>query len=292
MAKQQPPQTKRASRKKSDRLTRILVGGIVLSIVVIVLGLWNPLKWFKARSARQTAEQTKQRTGEKQQPGEKVGTVAIVIDDLGQDLKPARELASISKRITFSVMPGLPQSKKVAELARKNGNELFLHLPMEPRDTNGKRASVGTLRANMTPMEFMSTIADDIASVPGAVGVNNHEGSGLTENREAMKFLMAELKARELKFLDSLTSSKSIAYATAKEFGLKAAKRDVFLDNDGEHAAAIRKQLDELVRVAKKNGKAIGIGHPHPATIAELKTWIADAGDEGIEIVPVSKLMQ
>jgi len=292
MAKQPPPQIKRASRKKGDRVTRFLVGGIVLSLVVIVLALWNPFKWFTSRTARPTTEQAKQRPEDRKQPAEKAGTVAIVIDDLGQDLRSARELASVSKKITFSVMPGLPQSRKVAELARKNGNEVFLHLPMEPKNANGRRPAAGTLRANMTPMEFMGTIADDIASVPGAVGVNNHEGSDLTENREAMKFLMAELKTRELRFLDSLTSSRSIAYATAKEFGLKAAKRDVFLDNDGENAAAIRKQLAELVRVARKNGKAIGIGHPHPATIAELKAWLAQADEQGIEIVPVSKLMQ
>jgi hypothetical protein len=127
--------------------------------------------------------------------------------------------------------------------------------------------------------------------VPGAVGVNNHEGSALTENKEAMKFLMAELKARNLFFLDSLTSPRSVAYGTAKEFGLRAAKRDVFLDNEENNPAYVRKQLEELVAIAKKHGKAIGIGHPRPTTINELRTWLAEAPDKGIEIVPVSKLM-
>ena len=111
--------------------------------------------------------------------------------------------------------------------------------------------------------------------------MNNHEGSSLTENKEAMKFLMAELKARNLLFLDSLTSAKSVAYATAKEFGMKAAKRDVFLDNESDNADYIRKQLDELTRIAKEHGHAIGIGHPHPATISELRKWLADARETG-----------
>jgi hypothetical protein len=135
-------------------------------------------------------------------------------------------------------------------------------------------------------------ISEDVDSVPGAIGVNNHEGSSLTENLEAMKFLMAELKARDLVFLDSLTSAKSVAYATAKEFGMKSAKRDVFLDNESENAEYIRKQLNELTRIAKEKGHAIGIGHPHPATISELRKWLADAEQQGITIVPVSKLMQ
>ena len=148
------------------------------------------------------------------------------------------------------------------------------------------------LRSNMTPMEFLTTVSDDVESVPGAVGMNNHEGSALTENKEAMKFLMAELKARNLFFLDSFTSPKSVAYATANEFGMKAARRDVFLDNEGDNPAYIREQLDELVEIARKYGKAIGIGHPHPATISELRKWLAETGAQGIEIVPVSRLMQ
>jgi polysaccharide deacetylase 2 family uncharacterized protein YibQ len=126
--------------------------------------------------------------------------------------------------------------------------------------------------------------------VPGAAGTNNHEGSALTENREAMTFLMSELKTRGFFFLDSRTNPKSTAYSVAREFGLKAAQRDVFLDNDGSNPAAIRKQLDELVRMAKQNGRAIGIGHPHPATIAALKKWLSTLEDQGIEVVPVSAL--
>jgi len=134
-------------------------------------------------------------------------------------------------------------------------------------------------------------VSDDVESVPGAVGVNNHEGSALTENREAMKFLMAELKTRNLFFLDSMTTAKSVAYATAIEFGMKAARRDVFLDNEGDNPEYIRGQLDELVEIARNHGKAIGIGHPHPATLSELRKWLAEADSQGIEIVPVSRLM-
>ena len=206
------------------------------------------------------------------------------------DLKQAREVLSLPAKVTFAVMPGLPQSRKVAEMATQNNRDVLIHLPMEYRGKNGKPAP-GMLRSDMTPMEFLTTVSDDVASVPGAIGINNHEGSLLTENKEAMKFLMAELKARNLMFLDSLTSPKSVAYATAKEFGLKSAKRDVFLDNNSNDPASIQKQLDELVEVARKNGKAVGIGHPHPATINELRKWLADADSQGVKIVPMSKIV-
>lgn len=319
MAKKLPSKGK--SKGKGSKYDRWIVIGIVLTLVAIALSLWGPLRRFRISEEGKPAQQVKklepapkQITPEKPEkkkkpekrtlreekqreevpsvkPSEKTALVAIVIDDLGQDLKPAREIASLPAKVTFAVMPGFPQSRKVAELALQNNREVLLHLPMEYRSRNGRPAP-GMLRSDMTPMDFLNTISNDVASVPGAVGVNNHEGSSLTENKEAMKFLMAELKARDLLFLDSLTSPKSVAYATAKEFGVKAAKRDVFLDNESDNAEYIHGQLEELTRMAKEHGWAIGIGHPHPATISALRMWIAEANRQGITIVPLSRLMQ
>jgi len=321
-----------AKKKKPNSSDRWLIAGIVASIVVIALTLWGPLRKIRPVTEHKPPHQTARQESapavkpepkkpepkkpvpkksvpshankeiEKQEPGpallggpapkpEKAVPIAIVIDDLGADEKQARELLSMHAKITFAIMPGLAQSKKIADLAKQNNREVLIHIPMEYRGKNGKPAP-GMLRSNMTPMEFLTIVSDDVESVPGAVGINNHEGSALTENKEAMKFLMAELKARNLMFLDSYTSAKSVAYATAKEFGLKSAKRDVFLDNDSDNPASIRKQLDELVEVARKNGKAIGIGHPHPATLIVLRKWLSEAGTRGFELVPVSKLMQ
>lgn len=314
---------------KGGSFDRWIVVGIIVALLAIGLTLWGPLRKYRISPDKQTAQQSKkiepeqkkpapEKPGKKEtretketkgtkeaketktaqkpdestsRPSDKKTFIAIVIDDLGQDIKQAREIASLPARITFAIMPGLAQSKKVAELAKQNKHEVLLHLPMEYRSGNGTPAP-GMLRSDMTPMEFLTTVSDDVDSVPGAIGINNHEGSSLTENKEAMKFLMAELKARNLMFLDSFTSAKSVGFATAREFGIKSARRDVFLDNDADNPASIRTQLDQLTMLSRKNGKAIGIGHPHPATIFELRKWLAEADLQGIEIVPVSRLMQ
>ena len=309
MAKKPPPRKK----GKGSGFDRWIAAGIIISLAVIALTLWGPLRKFRSSAGKRPPQVKQEETAvfsrpvpkkpateaPKREPGPallggatpgKTVVVAIVIDDLGQNLKQAREILSLPAKVTFAVMPGLAQSRKIAEMARKNDREVLLHLPMEYRSSKGTPAP-GMLRSDMTPMEFLTTVSDDVESVPGAVGINNHEGSALTENKEAMKFLMAELKARNLMFLDSFTSAKSVAYSTAREFGLKSAKRDVFLDNDSDNPASIRKQLDELVDIARKNGSAIGIGHPHPATIIELRKWLAETDRHGVEIVPVSKLM-
>lgn len=297
MARRKTP--RRRSRKRSDRYTPTVAFGIVIALVVIVFALWDPAGMLGKRATRKSPAPGAEKAEKKETPPakpaperkEKTGLIALVIDDLGQDLKPAREILDLPGEITIAVLPGLPHSQEISSMAVQKGRDVLLHLPMERKNNKEKPEALGTLRSDMTPLEFMSAIAGDIASVPGAVGVNNHEGSALTENREAMKFLMAELKARDLRFLDSLTSPRSVAYATAKEFGVKAARRSVFIDNS-ENPAAIRKQLAELLRIAQKSGRAVGVGHPHPATLDELGKWLPLAEEQGIEIVPVSKLMQ
>ncbi len=300
MAKKSPPARKPKKRSGSDRW---LIAGIMVSLLIVVVVLWGPSRKFPHADHGRPAAAKKQPPMAKKpdvkppaplpvKPAEKTAVIAIVIDDLGQDLKPARELLALPERITFAVMPGLTYSKKIAELAAEKKRDILLHLPMEPINRNGKRQPTGTLRSDMTPMEFITTINEDIESVPASVGVNNHEGSALTENKEAMKFLMTELQTRNVFFLDSLTNPRSVAYATAKEFGLRAAKRDVFLDNEENNPEYIHGQLEELALIAKKRGKAIGIGHPHPATISELKKWLGEIRKQGIEIVPVSQLVK
>jgi len=301
------------AKGKGGRFDHFVIIGIIIAVLVIALTLWGPLRKFRVAEVKPPAVQTKKQEPQQKKTGakdkkqkkeakkhaeslvagsfEKTPQIAIVIDDLGQDATQAKEVLSLPGKITVAVLPGLAQSKNVAELARQADREVLLHLPMKPLKNHEKTQTPGTLSADMTPMAFLTTVSDDVESVPGAVGVNNHEGSALTENKEAMKFLMAELKARNLFFLDSLTNPKSVAYATALEFGMKAAKRDVFLDNEGNNPAYLREQLEALVDIARKHGKAIGIWHPHPVTLSELRKWLAETDAQGIEIVPVSKLM-
>jgi polysaccharide deacetylase 2 family uncharacterized protein YibQ len=143
----------------------------------------------------------------------------------------------------------------------------------------------------MNSQELAAHIEVALAAVPAAIGVNNHMGSRLTEDREAMRVVMHLLKQRNLFFLDSRTSQKSLAYHVARELGVRTAQRQVFLDTTPE-MAKIQQQLHYLVALAHEHGSAIGIGHPHPATVQTLWHTLPELRQAGIDIVPVSHLVK
>ncbi len=223
-------------------------------------------------------------------PDRRPAQAAIIIDDLGWDLKTARELLSIKAELTLAVLPHLAFSSRVAQEAASHNREVLLHLPMEPLAYPQKDPGPGALMSYMPGERLKELARAALESMPQARGVNNHMGSRLSESPDAMSSVMEVVGERGLFFVDSLTSPRSVAYEAAKRAGLRAAKRELFLD-DEVTAEAIEAKLRELVLVAHRGGRVIAIGHPHPQTIAALRRAIPLLEEEGIEVVPVSQLV-
>jgi polysaccharide deacetylase 2 family uncharacterized protein YibQ len=179
-----------------------------------------------------------------------------------------------------------PNAAHLAEAARKAGHEIMVHVPMEPinRDADpGKNA----LLTSLSREEILRRLQWDLAQFQGYVGINNHMGSRFTQDAEGMQVVLGELKARGLLFLDSRTIASSVGDSLAARLGLTHLKRDVFLDNVIDEAD-IRKALARAEAVAKKQGFAIAIGHPHPDTVAALRQWIPEAKAKGFVLVPIT----
>jgi polysaccharide deacetylase 2 family uncharacterized protein YibQ len=131
---------------------------------------------------------------------------------------------------------------------------------------------------------------EDLATVPGAVGVNNHKGSKMTALETDMSTFMSVLSKTNLYFVDSLTTSDSVALDVAREFGLRAIENDVFLDND-RNMANIEERLNELMRTAKRRGYAVGICHARTSTVDALRELLPTVRDRGFRLVSVSELL-
>ena len=215
--------------------------------------------------------------------------IAILIDDLGLNAGRSARVAALPGPLTMAYIPYGEGLAEQVRLASASGHEIFLHLPMEPIDPTID-AGPHALLERLEPVAFAVELLWNLDRFSGYIGVNNHMGSLLTQDRRAMATVMDELHRRGLLFVDSVTSAGSVAYDSAVAAGIPAARRDVFLDNTPELAAVLA-QLDHLEAVARSQGYAIGIGHPHDATIAALSLWLPQARARGVVLVPASRII-
>jgi len=218
--------------------------------------------------------------------------VSIVIDDLGVDYKIFKRLLTMGTPFTYSILPFQPYSTRIAQEAHEYNGEIILHLPLEPWDGFNQTINYGTLLTSMKREQLLAQLERNIDSVPHIVGISNHMGSKFTENRDKMEILLKRMKEKGLYFLDSRTTKMTVGYKLAKNMGIKAAKRDLFIDNSKD-PPSIEKQLKKLPSIAKKNGGyAIAIGHPYPSTVDTLKKTIPLLEKQGVKFVPLSQLLK
>ena len=215
--------------------------------------------------------------------------LAIIIDDCGQWPKTERALIALPVPITLSVMPQERYTHVIAQEAAAAGKGVMLHLPMEPQANIDP--GPGKITTAMSDDAIAAQTAADVAAVPLAKGVNNHEGSKATSDERVMTAVARALAPSGLFFIDSRTSAQSVAQAAASAAGMRTAARDVFLDNV-DSVDAVERQLDAAADDAQRNGSAIAIGHPREATLAALSAMIPALQRRGITFVLASDLVR
>ena len=225
-----------------------------------------------------------------QGPGNSGPKLAIILDDMGYDRAAADAAFKLQFPITLSVIPHLPFSTEVAEEAYRRGDQLMLHLPMQAEAGEAKAEPI-ELRVGMKADQVQRDLDAMLETVPHAAGVNNHQGSRATADEALMAELMPALRQRGLFFIDSRTTAATVAYDAAERAGVRSASRKVFLD-DIPRRDAILSQLDLAARDATRDGFAIAIGHPHPATIAALVEAAPRLESQGVRFVFVSDVVR
>ena len=214
--------------------------------------------------------------------------IAMVIDDLGLRRANTAALIALPGPLTLAFLPYADALEPQTRAARAAGHELLVHVPMEA--TGHEWPGPNALLSGLSPTEMLSRLRAQLRSFPDFVGVNNHMGSLLTADRAEMTLVMAELRARELLFLDSRTSAQSVAASEAQRLGVPHAERDVFLDNE-LGPDYVRRQLLQTEQLARRRGYAVAIAHPHDVTIAALRTWLPSLEQRGFALVPISAVV-
>lgn len=217
------------------------------------------------------------------------GGVAIVIDDIGENMDAVQDLLALDFPVALAVWPRSSHAREAAEAGYAAGRDILIHLPMEPLRYPQVKPGPGALMTGMSRAETAILVRDSLRRVPHAVGINNHMGSRLTANKEAVQAFCQSLSQTGLFVLDSVTHPASILYDVAHAAGLPTVRRAVFLDTIPDKASILA-QLDKTVEYARVHGQAIAIGHPLPATLAALREW-GHLRNRSVPVIPLRQLV-
>ena len=217
-------------------------------------------------------------------------SIALIIDDLGNQYSQDSEAIKLPGKVTCAFLPYAPFTRSLAEQAYAGRKEVMLHLPMQA--VNEEPREAGELTLDMTRLQFNQTLQGDLAAVPHASGINNHKGSLLTRHPGHMAWLMQDMERQSgLYFVDSRTTVYTVARQLANEYRIPSIDRKVFLDNE-QTTRAIQVQFQRLLDIARREGSALGIGHPHAQTLALLRQELPRLADYNIRLVSVSQLIE
>ena len=213
------------------------------------------------------------------------GRIAIVIDDFGyQDQNLILSFCELPQPITFSVFPDEKHTVWTAQQAVEKNHGVMVHLPMEPIDYPTRDPGANAIFTDYTPEKIAELTQNALASVPYAKGMNNHMGSRVTQNFEAMKAVLKVVGQWGFFFVDSVTSPQSVAYAIARDMGIPCGRNAMFLDIVEDENAVVNR-LYRLAAIARHEGTAIGIGHAKLNTLHALQRMLPELTEQGFVFV-------
>lgn len=192
-------------------------------------------------------------------PAKNGAVLCVVFDDGGQNVSQLKKCVALPFPVTVAVLPRLAHSAESARIVRQSKNEVILHQPMQAMNLN-VNPGAGAIKPEMTENEVFATLSQNIAEISPIAGMNNHEGSLITENEVLVSFILQAASEKGIYFLDSRTSSATKVPSVAMEMGMGWYQRDIFLDNQKtreNYLAELKKGLD----IANKKGHVIMIGH-------------------------------
>ncbi|HEB9354369.1 TPA: divergent polysaccharide deacetylase family protein [Campylobacter coli] len=213
----------------------------------------------------------------------KQARLAIIIDDMA-NISQVKALQALNLKVNPSFFPSDKNHIDTPKLALKF-DFYMVHLPLAA--INYAKPELDTLNPNDSQERIFKKIKQIKKDFKDLKFINNHTGSLFTSNEEAMKKLYKAFEKEGLIFVDSKTIASSKASKVAKALGQIYIQRDVFLDNQDD-VAYIKKQLMDAVKLAKKKGFAIAIGHPRKNTFKALE----QSKDllESVELVYLSEI--
>ena len=223
------------------------------------------------------------------EPASGLPRLAIIVSGLGLSANATQRAIRLPKEVTLSFTPYGADLEADVAAAREAGHEVLLDLPMEPISYPADDPGPHTLLTSLNPSENNARLDWLLGRFKGYVGVINHMGSRFTASPDPLRPILRALKERGLMFVDSRSTSKSVAGALAGHMQLPRVVNDSFLDHEPRRDA-IDQSFAAAEGDARARGVAVVMARPFSVTLERMAAWLPMLESRGIEIVPVTAL--
>jgi polysaccharide deacetylase 2 family uncharacterized protein YibQ len=219
---------------------------------------------------------------------EDIPRIVVIVDDFGQSTALLKDYAELPPEVVFAVLPDLPATKKAGEMAAQYGHEVIIHVPMQPKSSDNPGKTY--IKTSSTEDDISSMLSSFHSQLPMAIGVNNHMGSAVTSDRDAMEMVFRQLHNQGLFFVDSYTSGESVGPSLARSLGYPALKRDIFLDVPDNTDATLASKISSLGKYKGRREPIIIITHCHNrGKLESLRKFITQIQGMGLKLTTLSE---
>ena len=209
--------------------------------------------------------------------------VSLVVGGLGLNAVTTRAaIERLPAEVTLSFVPYAEGLQAWIDMARAQGHEVMIELPMEPTGYPDNDPGPYTLLSSGGADDVEAKLDWLLGRATGYFGVTNYLGDRFATSDEGMGAMLAVLRQRGLAFLDDGSMRR-------KPGAFARASADRIIDEQ-QSPAAIMGQLNALEAAAKTRGAAMGTGFSYPVTVEAAARWTAGLEARGLQLAPASAM--
>ena len=214
--------------------------------------------------------------------------IAIVLGGMGLNARLTKKaIDTLPGDVTLGFAPYGENLQEQVNRARAGGHEIMLQVPMEPVGFPAANPGPKTLLSDAAPEQNVEALRWHMSRFAGYSGITNYMGSRLLASEEALRPVLAEVRARGLVYLEDATVNITQSQGVVEQLRLPMQRASMVIDADPE-APAIAAALQRLEQEAVKNGSVIATGSGLDVTIETVAEWAKTLQEKGILLVPVS----
>ncbi len=222
--------------------------------------------------------------------GARATRVAIVVGGLGlSQTGTQRAIRELPGEVTLAFAASGNSLPRWMQEARRNGHEILLQMPLEPFDGADNDPGAYTLRVDRKAERNLADLHRAMGRITNYTGIVNFMGGRFLSSADALEPVMRDIAGRGLLFLDDGSAVQSLSGTVARAIEAPHAFADLQLDTELSRETILRK-LDELERIARRNGTAIGIASAFDESVDAIRDWCEEASGRGVEIVGTAAL--